>query len=227
MKKEEVLAQDGKEGRPANIIFKDIIYDVSESRMWKEGVHMNRHKAGQDLTDFMALAPHGEEVLDRVAKVGKLEKEIEDSEFELKQKLRTLYQKLHPHPVLIHYPMGLLPFSCFMQVLFLITGQTSFEKTAYYALVCAVIAAIPAFFAGLFSWWLNYEMVKTALFKKKLYFSILFILFAGVAAILRLLVPAISFDYSSLTYIYNGLIILSIPTILFVAYNGGKITWPS
>ena len=51
-------------------IYDGMVYDVSQSRMWKNGVHMGRHRVGQDLTQAMASAPHGPEVLERVTKVG-------------------------------------------------------------------------------------------------------------------------------------------------------------
>ena len=44
------------------IAYKNKIYDVSASEMFKFGLHFN-HEAGSDLTDFLSDAPHGEEVL--------------------------------------------------------------------------------------------------------------------------------------------------------------------
>ena len=46
------------------------LYDATESRWWKDGVHAGRHRAGTDLTEAMADAPHGVEVLDRIRLVG-------------------------------------------------------------------------------------------------------------------------------------------------------------
>ncbi|MBN1627471.1 MAG: CopD family protein [Deltaproteobacteria bacterium] len=65
-----VSAADGKEGRPAHIVYSGQIYDVSESRLWKDGVHMRRHYAGNDLTEAMSGAPHGPEALEKVKKIG-------------------------------------------------------------------------------------------------------------------------------------------------------------
>jgi len=69
----EVLGQfDGKEGRPAYVAYKGIIYDVTRSRLWKNGSHATKHAAGSDLTDYLKTAPHGEERLQAVPQVGKL-----------------------------------------------------------------------------------------------------------------------------------------------------------
>ena len=61
---------DGKNGNPARIIFRENLYDVSDSKFWKNGIHMGRHYAGGDLTSAMSGAPHGVEVLERVLNLG-------------------------------------------------------------------------------------------------------------------------------------------------------------
>jgi len=69
---EELKQYDGREGRPAYIAFKGKVYDVTESYLWIEGDHQGQHVAGKDLTGEMAVAPHGEETLERVKLVGVL-----------------------------------------------------------------------------------------------------------------------------------------------------------
>jgi predicted heme/steroid binding protein/uncharacterized membrane protein len=63
---------DGKEGRPAYIAYKGVIYDVTQSRLWKNGAHMVKHVAGQDLTEVLKLAPHGEDKVLAMPTIGKL-----------------------------------------------------------------------------------------------------------------------------------------------------------
>jgi predicted heme/steroid binding protein len=46
------------------------LYDATDSRWWEGGVHAGRHRAGTDLTQEMADAPHGPEVLSRIKIVG-------------------------------------------------------------------------------------------------------------------------------------------------------------
>ncbi|TAN43506.1 MAG: cytochrome B5 [Nitrospirae bacterium] len=69
---------DGKEGHPAYIAYKGTVYDVSDSRLWPEGIHLRRHHAGTDLTDILKDAPHGEEKLLTLPVAGRLlaEKEM-------------------------------------------------------------------------------------------------------------------------------------------------------
>ncbi len=77
---------DGKSGR-AYIAYKAKVYDVSASAKWKEGRHFGKHSAGIDLTDHLASAPHGEEVLERVELVGDLQPEPEPGRPEGVQRL--------------------------------------------------------------------------------------------------------------------------------------------
>src|SRR5208337_3883696 len=63
---------DGKEGRSAHIAFKGIIYDVTNSRFWKNGSHAMKHAAGNDLTNALKNAPHGEDKILALPRVGDL-----------------------------------------------------------------------------------------------------------------------------------------------------------
>jgi predicted heme/steroid binding protein/uncharacterized membrane protein len=64
---------DGKEGRPAYIAYKGIVYDVSQGRLWKNGAHVMRHSAGNDLTDMLKNAPHGEDKILAMPQLGMLQ----------------------------------------------------------------------------------------------------------------------------------------------------------
>jgi predicted heme/steroid binding protein len=61
---------DGKEGTPAYVAYKEKVFDMTSMKLWKNGLHM-KHAAGQDMTDSLPKAPHGEEKLDGLPVVGK------------------------------------------------------------------------------------------------------------------------------------------------------------
>jgi predicted heme/steroid binding protein len=63
---------DGREGRQALIAFKDRVYDVTNLKLWKNGVHV-KHSAGYDLTEMLTKAPHGEEKLENLIVAGKFD----------------------------------------------------------------------------------------------------------------------------------------------------------
>jgi predicted heme/steroid binding protein len=67
---EELKQYDGKNGKPAYIAYKGKVYDVTEDYLWIDGNHQGEHVAGKDLTEEMSLAPHTEDVLERVKLVG-------------------------------------------------------------------------------------------------------------------------------------------------------------
>jgi predicted heme/steroid binding protein len=69
---EELKRFDGQEGRPAYIAFHGKVYDVTAGASWPEGSHYDEHFAGQDLTEALDYAPHGEEALARTPVVGEL-----------------------------------------------------------------------------------------------------------------------------------------------------------
>ena len=51
--------------------YQGLIYDVSSSRLWRNGKHYE-HWAGQDLTAELKDAPHTEKVFDKFKVVGRL-----------------------------------------------------------------------------------------------------------------------------------------------------------
>ncbi|MBF0517269.1 MAG: CopD family protein [Nitrospirae bacterium] len=75
---EEVSRMDGTDTSPAAcIVYKDNIYDVTGSKLWRGGRHMMKHLAGGDLTDALKLAPHGEDKVIAMPLVGKLVNEAD------------------------------------------------------------------------------------------------------------------------------------------------------
>ena len=69
---DELRRYDGTNGMLALIAYKGKVYDVSGSFLWQDGKHQVLHSAGVDLTDAMASAPHGDDLMERVPVVGTL-----------------------------------------------------------------------------------------------------------------------------------------------------------
>jgi predicted heme/steroid binding protein/uncharacterized membrane protein len=69
---DELRYFDGKDGRPAYVAYKGTIYDVTKSRLWKNGSHVTKHSAGGDLTALLATAPHAEDKILAMPQAGKL-----------------------------------------------------------------------------------------------------------------------------------------------------------
>ena len=69
--KSQLALRNGQDRPEIWVAFKGIIYDVSESRLWKDGKHYE-HWAGQDLTDELSDAPHTDQVFEKFEPIGKL-----------------------------------------------------------------------------------------------------------------------------------------------------------
>ncbi len=86
---EDIHSFDGKEGRPAYVAYKGKIYNVTDSKLWKEGSHVKKHLAGHDLTDALKTASHGEEKILSMPEAGIL--------------VETGHKTAKPMPVRIFY----------------------------------------------------------------------------------------------------------------------------
>ena len=71
----ELQNYDGNDGRPVYVAYKGKVYDISDSKLWRNGLHMKRHHAGQDMTTDILGAPREPDVLERYPQVGTLKKE--------------------------------------------------------------------------------------------------------------------------------------------------------
>ncbi len=74
---EELAKYNGLNGQPAYVAVGSVIYDVTESPLWKEGNHEGAHQAGQDLTLELKSAPHIAAVIERFPAISHLEKQVE------------------------------------------------------------------------------------------------------------------------------------------------------
>jgi predicted heme/steroid binding protein len=69
---EELQHFDGTENKPSYFAYQGKIYDVCLSKFWKGGTHFKKHQAGNDLTNFLKTAPHGEEIILQIPGVAEL-----------------------------------------------------------------------------------------------------------------------------------------------------------
>ncbi|MFM1912667.1 MAG: hypothetical protein RIR51_505 [Bacteroidota bacterium] len=69
--KSQLALRNGQDRPEIWIAFEGNIYDVGNSRLWKNGKHYE-HWAGQDLTEELKDAPHTEKVFEKFNIIGKL-----------------------------------------------------------------------------------------------------------------------------------------------------------
>ena len=68
----QLALRNGQDKPQVWIAYKGIVYDVTQSRLWREGKHYE-HWAGQDLTHELPDAPHTDEVFARFKAIGRLD----------------------------------------------------------------------------------------------------------------------------------------------------------
>ncbi len=67
----QLALRNGQDKPDIWVALHGLIYDVTESRLWRKGQHYE-HWAGQDLTDELRDAPHSESVFEKFVVVGML-----------------------------------------------------------------------------------------------------------------------------------------------------------
>lgn len=67
--KAQLSLRNGQDKDEIWVAFKGNIYDVTNSKMWRNGKHYE-HWAGQDLTPELADAPHSEQVFEKFTPIG-------------------------------------------------------------------------------------------------------------------------------------------------------------
>ncbi|WKV13725.1 cytochrome b5 domain-containing protein [Marivirga harenae] len=68
---QQLALRNGQDRDEIWIAYQGIIYDVTNSRLWKNGTHYE-HWSGQDLTDELKDAPHTDKVFETLRVIGEL-----------------------------------------------------------------------------------------------------------------------------------------------------------
>lgn len=71
--KQQLALRNGADKPQIWVAYKGLIYDMTESRLWRNGKHYE-HWAGQDLTDELPDAPHTEAVFEKFTPIAQLAK---------------------------------------------------------------------------------------------------------------------------------------------------------
>jgi predicted heme/steroid binding protein/uncharacterized membrane protein len=224
------LAQyNGEDGKLVYISYQGKVYDVSESKLWRNGLHMKRHHAGQSLTADIQGAPHEPDVLDRYPQVGTLKKEV--AELKVPQPLAWLLAKVpmlrrHPHPMTVHFPIVFAFSTTIFNILYLITGIKSLEITALHCLGAGILFTAVAIATGLYTWWLNYMAQPLTAVKVKMPLSLVLLVVQIITFIWRLTVPDVMDSIQGVNIIYLLLIVSLFPIVVVIGWFGAFLTFP-
>jgi predicted heme/steroid binding protein/uncharacterized membrane protein len=225
----ELQKYDGNEGRPIYVAYKGKVYDISNSKLWRNGLHMKRHHAGQDLTADIQGAPHESDVLDRYPQIGTLRKEVEERA--LPPLLSRLLERVpmlrrHPHPMTVHFPIVFAFSTTIFNILYLATGTKSMETTALHCLAAGILFTAVAIATGLYTWWLNYLAQPLRAVKVKIPLSLILLATQIIAFIWRLNLPEVMDSIRGVNIIYLLLVLSLFPMVVVIGWFGAFLTFP-
>ena len=227
---EELSKCDGKEGRPVYVAYGGRIFDVSDSKLWKGGLHMKRHHAGTDLTTDIKGAPHGEEMLERYPEVGLLKKEP-SREREIPRALAWVLTRIpmlrrHPHPMTVHFPIVFMFATTVFNILYVVTGYKAFEVTALHCLGAGILFTPVAALTGLYTWWLNYMARPLRPVRIKMRVTLLLIATQIAIFVWRLLSPEVLETFGLGSTLYFVLVLSLFVLVTINGWFGASMTFP-
>ncbi|MCF8105761.1 MAG: cytochrome b5 [Desulfohalobiaceae bacterium] len=227
---EELEKNNGAEDAPVYICYQGRVIDVSQSKMWKKGKHMQRHSAGQDLSDAFKEAPHGTDVLDRYPQVGTMkteEAEAEEPEGTLPWfVVRFPMLKRHPHPMTVHFPIVFAMAAPLFLLLGLITAYAPFERTSFHCLGAGILVTPVAILTGLYTWWMNYMSQLIRQVVRKLFLTPVLLVLFIILFCWRFFSPDLIQTGGGAMFLYVLLVLLLIPLVTLIGWYGATMTFP-
>ena len=229
---EDLQKYNGQDGNPTYFACNGVVYDVSGSKLWKNGKHMNRHQSGSDLSEDIKNAPHPVEVLERYPRVGVLEGGAKapasgDSGPKVPAIVKRFpFLKRHPHPMTVHFPIVFSITAACFTLLYLIIGWKGFDQAALCALGGNVFFTPVAILTGYYTWWLNYGSAVTRETVMKISLPPVLLGLSIWLFVWRLETPDILDRATGDNWLYILLVLLLFPLVGLIGWFGANLTFP-
>jgi predicted heme/steroid binding protein/uncharacterized membrane protein len=228
----ELAQNNGTDENPIYIAHKGKVYDVTNSKMWRGGRHMKRHNAGEDLTTDIQAAPHDADVLKPFPQVGIVQqKPARQTAPAIPGWIAWFLEanpffRRHPHPMTVHFPIVLMLCHPVFLLFFWITGNKTFDTTAFHCLGGGILFMVVAMVTGVVTWWYNYmaKMMKPIAIKIPLS-GLVLILAIGLFA-WRWGAPDVMTGSKGPDTLYLLLSLWLIPLVGIIGWYGATMTFP-
>ena len=231
IKKQDLEKNNGKEGAPVHVVVDGAVYDLSESKLWKNGKHMNRHGAGTDLSGDFSAAPHGKEVLQRFEKIGEMKEAEADVKLPVPAWIANLinkypFLKRHPHPMVVHFPMAFfITASLFLFWHYVISPKQSLLDGVYYMHILGTISLPFAIITGWLAWKVNYLGQKIGNVTRKIVLTVVLLVFDIIVLVALTMNPSLLAAPVGLQLLIPVMIFSYLPIVSIIGQQGGQLVY--
>ena len=220
--KKELATFDGCHGKPAYVAYKGKVYDVTGSKLWKNGIHVKRHKAGTDLSADMEAAPHDEHAFEGWKMVGHIHYQCKGKAKEMPIWARITLDS-HSHPISVHFPQAFLAFSPLFLLAFYLFQEPAFERTAFYLQICGLLLAIPTYITGLIHWVYKFGKRPGGIYHFKIVAPLFLIALIALTSGLHFM--RIPLSPGEADWLLGFLYFMQMPFVAAIGHAGGKIVF--
>lgn len=140
-------------------------------------------------------------------------------------RLGSLSLKMHLHPIMVHFPNGVLPVVLVFVAIAMTFGIGSLEVAAYYNLIFVLVTLPLVLLSGFLDWQKRYRGARTAIFVGKIIAALIVLAGVNVLVFWRLLEPGVVAEGSPSRYIYLGVLAGTLAAAGFAGYLGGRLVF--
>ena len=126
----------------------------------------------------------------------------------------------------VHFPIVFMFSTTLFTLLYLATGDKSFDTTALHCLGAGVFFNGVAILTGLYTWWLNYMAKPLKPVRVKIPLTIAMLLTSIILFVWRLEVPSILDSLSGEGLLYILLVLSLSAMVTVIGWNGASMTFP-
>ncbi|MBN2012042.1 hypothetical protein JW960_22125 [candidate division KSB1 bacterium] len=229
--KQELEQYNGQDGKPAYVAVDGKIYDVTESKLWKNGKHMNRHFAGTDLSNAFEAAPHGKETVQKYPQVGTLKQDAVVEKPPVPDWLINFFDKYpflkrHPHPMVVHFPMAFfITSSLFLGWYYLISPIASLLDAIFYMHILGTMSLPFAIATGWVSWKYNYFGKRIGYITRKIIMTSVVLVFDIIVLVSMIYQPDILVHPQGIQILLPIFIFSYLPIVSAIGHHGGQLVY--
>ena len=139
--------------------------------------------------------------------------------------LKEMQGAFVPHAVAAHFPNALLPTLVLFLLLFILTGQISFETTSFYLLIVVLLAVPPTLVTGVLDWKKEYAGELTPIFRKKIILALTLFVLGSLAVVWRLFSPDVLSSGGFSACVYSILLFVLLGCVTLLGHYGGMLVF--